>query len=695
MFTFRLEALVASVHLLVGALSLTSFGYGLLHLAGGDWKRRLSPAPLLVYFTVGQVSLTTYYYLRSLISHLLRYTSGLSLPISDYELWLLPISILALGAYRGITVVDAEVSGFRGPLRAAVVSELVLIWLILLVISLMELPRDIMLSSDPDLHAFWATQVRRIGEVPWHQGLWGPDRFSYPSGFAVLNHIWTVFTGLNISSIVTAQPLIQTQFSLGIIAWLATKYAIPQNESCHYQITVCLLLVIYYTLLPYGYQVKHFHLEGTGRLSASLYTSLSICSSLSFLFEHAQRRISKANVVPFFIFGGSVVSFLGLINPATLLIPAMIFGIAVLSYLACGPRAHLLNRSSLLFVLLIPISQTLLADPYYFDILRGTGTASTIAPIPMSISEGFHAVYESLISVHSAPTTVISSLFSLDLLLPTHSLSMWTALGLAYILSILFVIRKYPHLPAFDLLIIGTLVILVVGCVTILIPIAQLLSTHPHGRLLTPYLKHSLCQVSFLVVLILTAVVIARLSALSTPLMSLMLVLGLIVPMQRLRDASNLVNLKSRFAYSGSMGDFTEDDRKVLSFIRRFEQEILAKYPNLNHRSSPKILIPNTPAIFGPERWLFSFGAARVLPFQSKLPVAFFYSQGNASLYSWDAYQQNVCEGLNRSWMRSHNIRFVFIPAQISGRCPLDLKSAISAEDILFRSGDASFAKLF
>ena len=577
-------------------------------------------------------------------------------------------------------------------------TELLVVWLVLLGISLMELPREIMLSSDPDLHAFWAQQISRIGEVPWNQGLWGSDRFAYPTGFAVLNYLWTAFSGLPVQVIVTAQPMIQAQLSLALLAWTAYHLCGGHDTSSRnggYVLGFVLLMAMYYTFLPFGYQNNHFHLEGAGRLSATLLSATCLCFGVVFVKALLTSSVSVSDAARYMFFVGCSITLLGLINPSAVMIPSCFVACSVTAYLIFSRPQSVLSKSLALVVFSVPLIQLVFADPYYFDILTGlldpASSDNPAVPTGMNLSGSLASNAESFIK---EPVTAIGNFFTLDLLSAEATWRIFAGATAALALSWIWSWFRWKRIELTDLILFILIPVTWVLYSLLLVPAAQSLAAHPHGRLLSPYLTQSLQQNMFNLLGLVIAILITRISTLSRWWVSVFTVLALLHPMYKMSVSSAMVTVTPRYGYAGSMGDLTADDQRVIEYIEGFSRTTLAKYPHLNARTVPKILIPNDPIIINQEHWLFSFGGSRVLPLRDTLPVAFFYSQGDPKLFSWDAYKKYVCQGLNRSWMATKNIRYVFIPSQIAGSCAAALRRQVHPDDVIFQSGDAMFAKI-
>jgi hypothetical protein len=166
---------------------------------------------------VGMLVLVVYIYLRSLFNHAVQ-----DWPITQWEIVLL----------MGITVVV----GFWGHTPKALVTRssdniyaltvgLTIIFALCVIIAAREMPREVMLSSDPDQHAFFAKQIERFGAIPYHQRDWGSQGFNYPAATGVVVFLWHLLTGIDVRSLLTALADLFTLLAGLIIAESAAGFA--------------------------------------------------------------------------------------------------------------------------------------------------------------------------------------------------------------------------------------------------------------------------------------------------------------------------------------------------------------------------------------------------------------------------------------------------------------------------------------
>jgi hypothetical protein len=149
------------------------------------------------------------------------------------------------------------------------------------------------------------------------------------------------------------------------------------------------------------------------------------------------------------------------------------------------------------------------------------------------------------------------------------------------------------------------------------------------------------------------------------------------------------LTLSPRVDSCGSFGCVTDADRETLGFVKEHGRAIIAKYPTLEYVRMPKVLILGHPAIHGPEKWIFPYGASRIVPLESPLPVAFFYGQGSKA-WSYENYMQNICTQFDRSWLKAHNIRYLFLPESNPG-CMRGKERVLAGATTLFQSGTSRF----
>ena len=108
----------------------------------------------------------------------------------------------------------------------------------------------------------------------------------------------------------------------------------------------------------------------------------------------------------------------------------------------------------------------------------------------------------------------------------------------------------------------------------------------------------------------------------------------------------------------------------------------------------PKVLLINSMHIMGDEKWLFPVSSGRVLPFYHTFPTAFYYFKGE-NYYTYDNYNDYICKSFNIGWLKSKNIKYLFIPSDRNGGCIHNLMNIISSYKILSNYGDSYFIELY
>ncbi len=565
-FPLRFEPVISLLQLLIPILALSNLGRGL-------------PFPLAVGF--GQCVLFAYVLLRSGLNHLL----GVELPISWIEL---------------ILICLVPKVTFKVP------------WAFLLglfVFCQRELPRELMLSSDPDQHAFFAKQLLDFGFLPLNRGLWGEEGFNYPGGFAVLNFIWAKLSFCDPRDIVTIQPYIQ--FLLAI--FLFSKDRLPG-----------FLLFLVFTFIPYGYLENNYHLEGTGRLSSIFLLSLCLISPKS------QKEWFLVTLAPIMLF---------IINPPFGVLSGALVGVKLIKNLKIIPIIFCLG---LILVF---------CDPYFRSRISGDLNEATLIKTeqkPLELDKYSSNVLSSR-SINLTKDMIFKNGY--------FTLPIW---GLALFALLLLFSNKNEGL---NLLWQGGVIVL---SFLLFQPLFSILGSDPRYFLLEPYLLDS-GKLMFLLILIKgTGVIFSKIKF--SGLHLALAILLMFIPNKT----------KPRFSYCGAAGCLTENDKKVIEQMTQYLTD-----------KNTRVLIPNAPVmVFNREKWLFPWGAGRALPFETDVPLAFFYFQGDRD-YSYENYQKNICEELNIEWLKAEQIKYIFIPSDRGGTC------IRSGGEILFKSGDAKFVKVY
>jgi hypothetical protein len=163
----------------------------------------------------------------------------------------------------------------------------------------------------------------------------------------------------------------------------------------------------------------------------------------------------------------------------------------------------------------------------------------------------------------------------------------------------------------------------------------------------------------------------------------------LIIPTKMLIRNNQVFNFNPRQAYCGSMGCLGDDDRKLLE---KFEVLVSKKLLQNDMNERAKVLIPNSIFQSSLEKWIFPVSSARVLPHYNVLPAAFYYYQGSTS-YSTDSYDKHVCQVLDRKWLASQGIDYLYLPADRGVACIAGMDDLIKTEEVILRIGNAYLLK--
>lgn len=659
----------------------------------------------ILFLVAGQLVSMVWIFLRSGISSIAYGFLGRRLPITLTELVVL-FAALATSYQIGRRRLELNEVQSRA-LRlntGGVVGTVLLLVCALLPLALRELPRSIALSSDPDQHAYWAHQIVRLGGIPWEQGIFGDEPFGYPAGFAVLNALWMLFSGLSAVEIVTVQPMIQCLLAVllcGAVAPICLSMLQRRAATgfAEYEVVIsCLLLLgCYWFLLPFGNQTNRYLGSGTARLSTSLLSALVLLGWILFpsrMVSHFARRI---RLIVFAIATAFVATF----NPMSALLPLLVTSLTaarlLIDLFARSKRQGDFNADSrwLSFGLCISPLLLVFCDPYFSKPLTGAIKDLLFGGVPRS-SGGLSFAALSHVTTPSQPIW--------DWLNPAQMMRLFLAGTRAEMLSsfgsgLLFLVAAVTWFFAFPVHAKRFAALLATALCLLWLADGLHLSDFQDAPLylVQPYIIQSLwdCGVLFgcLCISGLITGAFAFLSkARAVAFLTFVVVLSLISPRSGAQLNSQMT-LSPRVATCGSFGCVTANDAEVFRFVKKFGAGVLTKYSNLDFANAPKILILGHPAIHGPEKWVFPYGASRVLPQESPLPVAFFYGQGSKA-WTYENYMERICSQFDRDWLRSHNIRYLFLPESNPG-CLRGRERVLGEMTVLFESGSSKFMQIF
>lgn len=637
-----LRGLRYGAQLFLAAALLSVIGAVLLDLLGLS-SRIPRFSRLFLWLTMGQCGLVAYLYLRSLLCSV-----GIA-PVGAWEVW----SIAALCGYR--LWHGQRRRGSALPCRGLAM-QLGMLAAICLVIADRELPRAVMLSSDPDTHAFLSRQILDLGFLPWS----GDQVFDYPGGSAFLGAIWSWLSGLDPRNTITALPLIAC-FTGALLLAEAIAQRHPRPDAHAASLLTALALTAAAFLFPVV--IQYAHMEGAGRQISFMFAAA--LPALWLGSDQGSVRAGKAIIVP----AALVLLALAALNPIGPVMPGIVLGAFWLNASLRDKRFHPSLLAAPLAVLL------LLLDPYYQGLFTGAGSNPKITVI---------AGYEALSG--------------------TEILANWPGYYLRWreLASLLFRLLPWHPLPTFALLLIAVglpalllgkrtfparVVLSAIALVVVLLACAGLfftLRTDPRGYLLADYFDFSITQYKAILLVLLASTAASAAITRGWTWRTLVIAgMGTVIIALGMRTQQEIM-AGPRHAYCGSLGCVSENDKAVLEMMRK-------AMPRNSTRE--KVLLPNMFHRSSRELWVFPVAGARALPFSGTLEPAFFYYQGDKDFTS-QAYMDNVCRQFNRSWLLQHRIGYIFLPESRASACIRGMESLTKSEKVIFHVGNAYLLRI-
>lgn len=644
-----------AVPLFIACLGFLVVGTALLQLTGPGHGRPLS---VFMPILAGQVAVLVYVYLRSLVALVIP-----ALPITRAELWVLVAGCGLLLWRRGWR------THFIAGERASLLTRFALLALACLVVADRELPRLVMLSTDPDTHAFFARQIERMGAIYREQGEWGSDAMNYPAGSAGLVYGWASLSFLDVRNALTALPLL-----LAFLAALAVAEPIARSATSTTRGGIALLAAIGVTVggLMFPVYQQFSHMEGTGRLLSM--GTVALVGLLLAQFIGGKRPDHPATTA--FVLALSVF-VLTTLNPVNF-VPLAIFVLAVAIVHGAWKTPALLLLASL------PVGLLLLTmDPYYWSLIQGTSAPTKVILETRLTRLGVHDLVSSWATV--LPSGWRPRVEAWTRLMPWHAGPTFAVPLFAFV-AVVIAARRAPSAPRWS-------VMVVLASVGSMLAAALLEPFANDARfyLLPQYFPLAVAQYKAIALTALAALVVttadrgkrttARLIVLV--LCTAAIVALLVRPLQPMRT-------EPRQAYCGSMGCATPSDVTVVSELEDMVAD--GRIPRVDGEL-PRVLVPNHPVQAGPESWVFPTGGSRYLALADALPVAFYYYQGDPD-YTTGNYLSHVCEGLDRGWLARERIRYVFLPAERTDACPAAFGSLAEGDRVILQSGDSMLIEL-
>lgn len=617
------------------ALTLAIIAFSVLGRVALRAGSRLRPARQFGFAgsaIVGQVVLFLYMYLRSLPEAL-----GLPLPVTRVELLLL---VLLCGVYMyRRRHVQVWTSGDNGQ----TLFQVAVLFVLCVAVADRELPRIVMLSSDPDSHAFFARQVMHFGSVPRQQGVWGEESLNYPAGTGVLIAIWAWMSKLDVRDAASV-----LSFVTYCLAALALADGVVRSDRGGVRVATSLLaLALLFSAYMMPLHFNYVHMEGLGRVVAFQFLALVGIAVLA-----ACRRTLSPHRAAVLL---SVLMFvLACLNPINVVAAGLMAGAGVL-WLFTDRRWR--DGLALLFsfvgVALVVI------DPYFFGIVTGGAVVEKVALEgfgEVALMDGIRAGLANLVAT---PRTYLGP--AMEIFPGGGRLgSILLLCGLALIWACILRRRGICRLT------VSALAALLVASTAI--SISQQFGADKRFFLLAPYLPVALAQAKILVVMSLSIAIVDELASrkrlLAATIVGGALVLGSAAV---IRPSANFY-LMPKYDYCGGVECPAPDDVAVLE---KFRTHLAAEGVDPD-TSEDRLLVANKVIRMGRELWLFPSGGGRLAPYSDVGPVAFFYFQGDPD-YTTHNYVTYVCERFDVAWLREQKVRYVLIPAAEGEWCIHDV----------------------
>jgi hypothetical protein len=408
---------------------------------------------------------------------------------------------------------------------------------------------------------------------------------------------------------------------------------------------------------------------------------------------------SRAQRITWLLSLVAVVAVVATINPITAVFPCSIVALVALYELARSVWAYRhphVIASGVLPVLCVGLGGLflILSDPYFTEMIisalshRGGNVASVEASSASSVSLAFSLPGEPFWP-WIKPTRLCAFLFG-GTYPPEFFTTQLYVIVAGLFLWWLVTAAKSSLRFALLWLYLGVTFYLTLG-------IPRSGDVHRPMYLIQPYIMQSMMQAGCVLGLLLWAMgtlCMARsLRGWGVTLVLAASVASIASPDTSLATYNRHFDTKPRRAYCGSLGCPSEGDRAAVRFVKQLGADLLSKYSGISYEEAPKIMIPAHPADLGMEKWLFPFGASRLLPLESPLPVAFFYGRGSPQ-WSYDNYRRHVCFQFDIEWLKRRNVRFLFLPANNPG-CIRGKSRVVENSTVLFEQEGTKVLKLF
>ncbi|MCV2351396.1 hypothetical protein [Paucibacter sp. Y2R2-4] len=663
------------------ALILTLVGWSLARLAG--WERIQQNAALLL--GVSQVLAVAWLYLRSTINGISGSYQIPAWPVSGFELYGLALLLTALGVGKqGLVRSVRELKGL--------IPSMIWVLVALFIVVQRELPRDLMLSSDPDQHQFWAHQLLKLGSIPRDLGDWGPLDFQYPAGFAALCALWSWLSGTSAGNSVTLQPLLQSVLAVLALAGLSGEIC-RKAPFRHQAVMVFAGLAVFFGFFPFSLLKEFYSQSKTGSISTLLLFVTVVALSLLQMRGRGRFRAELGWYV-----GALGLGWSALINPVAVITPGIFFYACLAwRFYKSGDSNAKRDVLGLLLLAVVPLVLIFL-DPYYsarFFAQRSTGPLETPPDVVIQQLSFAHEVSQYLRNL------LVRGEFVRPLLLLQYFAHPVLAIGCiaALVLSLVFLSNKADR-SAWLAWFVGAPVLCVLLQILFL-PVFYALRNKGDLYLLEPYFLEAINRLAYLWLMsvLLTALALGIKCFSNGSLRSiagLSAAVLLLFPLHSVRDRlPSQLDLDFRQSHCSLKSCDTRDDAIVLASLNAiYEQEAAAKSKLVPPGPMSRVLVPNQVRDIWRERWLLPVGTARNLPANTSFPLAFYYYKGDPE-FSYRNYVERVCENFDVEWLKQHRIKYIYLPSDRDKACVSGVEGLLASDQLVVKSGKAAMIRIY
>lgn len=647
------------------------FGFLFLAAIGGIflWKNQAKTGneefPLFTSIAIGLTLLITYIYARSLFNQLI-----FDAPISRPEVFSLLVLSLVLVSWKRMQAQPSS-TAIKMDYPHLFISLAVLLALCVSIAD-RELPRVMLLSSDPDQHAFWGRQIERFGAIPYHQRDWGSQSFNYPAGSGVVLYIMQLLAGLDPRNSLVSLPVLFTFFAALMIVEKFTVKIRKLHIQLVFQLSTMALMA---GGLMFPLYAQYAHGEGSARLLSILFVGL-------LMIVLASEFKSKAKPSVQYLMLSSLAFFaLIILNPANGMMPAVLLATMVI-YGWFNKK----QKPALVLLTLAGGVALALLDPYYQHLI---GIGRGVTAESLVLNERFALLRPYGVAVHAIRFYLNESehfFRSITVLLTEEKPALFALIVMIYgaCLTVVSTSSKITKKVVFSTFTLFVILYLVYGFTFAFI-------SDRRFYLLGPYFFFSISQykaifLAFLMMLIIKVSVDAKKPLWLVIVLSTFLVWPAIILIRSSQD----MFLGPRRDYCGSMGCFPNDDKILL---KDFQKMTRSGAFSDGSGTTPKVLIPNALSTSDIEAWIFPVSSARALPHYDVLPAAFYYYQGEA-WYGTTSYQKHVCQTFDRKWLLSKGIQYLYLPTERKDACMAGMEDLVQTEKVILKQGNAYLLKL-